>query len=239
MKTPELNWPQGVKTFVAPDAETLAESLAHRVADLLKARLAEAPRASLAVSGGSTPVPFFRVLRRQVLDWTRVDITLADERWVSDNSEDSNTRLVKEHLLREQAASARFFPLKQDAVSARDGQPLCEAALADFTWPLDLLVLGMGADGHTASLFPDAPELPQAMDKSNHHDTIAMTPPSQPQERISLTCRALSGARYTLLHLKGDEKLATLTAAFSEPDRIFEMPIRAFIKPDLEIFWSP
>jgi 6-phosphogluconolactonase len=239
MKTPDLDWPQGVKTFVAPDAEVLSQLLAHHVADLLRVRLTEASRASLAVSGGSTPVPFFRILRRQALDWTRVDITLADERWVSESSEDSNGRLVKEHLLQEEASSARFFPLWQDVASAQDGQPQCEAALADFTWPLDVLVLGMGTDGHTASLFPDAPELPLALATHNHHHTIAMSPPSQSQARLSLTRRALAGARRTLLHLKGDDKLATLKAAFAEPENIHAMPIRAFLVPGLEVFWSP
>ena len=96
----------------------------------------------------------------------------------------------------------------------------------------------MGNDGHTASLFPDAPELDQALDTDSTAIVAPMTPPSQPQKRITLTLRALSRAGFTALHLKGDDKLKTLRGACSDIENIREMPIRAFLKPGLQVYWS-
>lgn len=239
MKMPDMPWPTGVMPILDEDAGALAARLADRVAEALGGVLAREGHASLAVSGGSTPVPFFHALCRKPLDWARVDITLADERWVPETDPASNTRLVREHLLQGQAAAARFFPLKQPQPRARDGQPACEQVLAGMKWPLDVLVLGMGNDGHTASLFPDAPELEWALDPVNPQRTSAMSPPSQTQERITLTAAALAGARLTFLHLKGGDKLATLREALAQPDQVQAMPIRRFLRPGLQVFWSP
>ena len=239
MKTPDIPWPHGVLPVFGEEAAAVAEQLASRVAEALAGVLAREERASLAVSGGSTPVAFFQALSRKPLAWARVDITLADERWVAEDSDASNARLVREHLLREQAAAARFFPLKQPGATAREGQPACERMLAQMKWPLDVLVLGMGNDGHTASLFPDAPQLPQALDPGNPDHTIALSPPSQAQERISLTGAALARARLVFLHIRGDDKLATLRQALAQPEDVVAMPIRQFLRSGLQVFWSP
>lgn len=239
MKMPEIQWPEGILPVLSDDADALAGQLANRVAEALGAVLAREERASLAVSGGSTPVAFFGALRQLSLDWSRVDVTLADERWVAEDHEASNTRLVREHLLRDKAAAARFFPLKQSQSSAREGQSACETVLAGMKWPLDVLVLGMGNDGHTASLFPDAPELPRALDRRNPDRSIAMSPPSQAQERISLTAPVLGQARLVFLHIRGEDKLLTLRQALARPDQVSDMPIRQFLRPGLQVFWSP
>ena len=114
-----------------------------------------------------------------------------------------------------------------------------KAELADLALPLDVLVLGMGNDGHTASLFPDAPELAHAMSPECQDIVSAATPASQPQKRITLTWPPLRDARFTALHLKGEDKLDTLEKAISDMDRVMEMPVRAFLKPGLQVFWSP
>ncbi|MBU72983.1 6-phosphogluconolactonase [Spongiibacter sp.] len=238
MKTPELNLPEGIELIAGSNADAVARQLAKAVAAALGRRLAEAPRASLVVSGGSTPLPFFKVLSQEPLEWARVDVALADERWVPESDPASNTALVKQHLLAGPAAAARFVSLKQDGDTPEEGMAAVVAALGDLTQPIDVLVLGMGNDGHTASLFPDAPELHRAMTAAEGEPAVAVHPPSQPQSRITLSFPLLSQARMTALHLKGDDKLDTLAKAASAVDQVNAMPIRGFLKPGLKVFWS-
>ncbi|MFC7293679.1 6-phosphogluconolactonase [Marinobacter aromaticivorans] len=235
----DVGLPKGVSDRSGENPDEVARNLADAVAGFLMDRLKEAPRASLVVSGGSTPLPFFKALSTRELDWSRVDVLLADERWVDADNDASNTRLVKDNLLQNRAASARFLSLKQSGATPADGLDRVKAELADLALPLDVLILGMGNDGHTASLFPDAPELAYAMDPECQDIVAATTPASQPQKRITLTWPPLRDARFTALHLKGEDKLATLERAISEPEKILEMPVRAFLKPGLQVFWSP
>ncbi|WP_309043188.1 6-phosphogluconolactonase [Marinobacter sediminicola] len=239
MKMPELDFPQGIEARFGETPQLVAHQLAGTVAEFLRMRLESAPRASLAVSGGSTPLPFFQALSHKALDWGRVDIILVDERWVEEADDASNTRLVKANLLQNNAAAARFFSLKQKGETPEDGLAAANAELVTLTRPLDVLILGMGNDGHTASLFPDAPELAHAMNLEIRETLAAMTPPSQAHPRITLTYAFMHRARFIALHLKGEDKLATLKKALSEPGGIFTMPVRGFLKPGLQIFWSP
>lgn len=239
MKTSDLRLPEGVSDRSGETPDEVALNLADAVAEFLAARLKEAPRASLAVSGGSTPLPFFKALSGKELDWNRVDVLLADERWVDEDDDASNTRLVRSNLLQNKAASARYLSLKQPGATPAEGLEQVQAELADLALPLDVLILGMGNDGHTASLFPDAPELAHAMDPDCQDIVAAATPASQPQKRITLTWPSLRDARFTALHLRGEDKLATLKQAISAPEKVLEMPIRAFLKPGLQVFWSP
>ncbi|RBW49903.1 6-phosphogluconolactonase [Marinobacter sp. F3R11] len=239
MKTPDMVWPAGVEAHLGDSAQQVALELASAVAEFLNGRLLVARRVSLAVSGGSTPLPFFRALSLKDLDWNRVDVVLADERWVDETDAASNTRLVKENLLQNNAAAATYFSLKQKGDTPEDGLEAARKELANLTRPLDVLILGMGNDGHTASLFPDAPELVHAMDTESREVVAAMTPPSQAQKRITLTYALMREARYTALHLKGGEKLETLKRAFGQQDDLLDMPVRGFLKPGLQVFWSP
>ncbi|MGC8119260.1 6-phosphogluconolactonase [Marinobacter sp. VGCF2001] len=239
MKTHELDLPPGIEFHGNNSAEQTAEALALAVSDVLARKLAAGERASLAVSGGSTPLLFFRALADQDLDWSRVDILLVDERWVSEDDPASNTALVKRCLLVGRAAKARYFGLKQPGKNPVQALGAVQGGLSELTLPLDVVVLGMGNDGHTASLFPDAPELAMAMDEQNDSLVAAMTPGSQPHGRITLTRAVLSKADFTALHLKGEDKLNTLRQACQFPAEELAMPVRAFLKPGLEIFWSP
>ncbi|WP_228160548.1 6-phosphogluconolactonase [Marinobacter bohaiensis] len=236
---PEIDWPATVEPALGENPDAVAAELADRVGERLEGALAERDRASLALSGGSTPKPFFEKLRDKPLDWSRVDVTLVDERWVTPDSPDSNEKLLREHFLQGAASAARFVPMKQKHESANAGQPLAEEALADIAWPLDVLILGMGNDGHTASLFPDAPEIDRALDPSQPYRCMALHPASQPQARLSLTRTVLEQASWTALHLKGEDKLETLKVALSDMPSIREMPIRAFLSTGLTLFWSP
>ncbi|MDO6440646.1 6-phosphogluconolactonase [Marinobacter sp. 2_MG-2023] len=236
---PDIVWPAGIEAHIGESAQHVALELADAVAEFLNARLLVAERASLAVSGGSTPLPFFHALSLKSLDWGRVDVVLADERWVDETDAVSNTRLVKENLLRNNAAVAKYFPLKQSGNTPHAGVEAVSAGLATLTRPLDVLILGMGNDGHTASLFPDAPELVRAMDLESRELVAAMTPPSQGQSRITLTYALMCEARFTALHLKGNDKLETLKRAFALPEDLLAMPVRGFLNPGLQVFWSP
>ncbi|WP_417514218.1 6-phosphogluconolactonase [Marinobacter sp.] len=239
MKTPEIALPCGIEARFYETAEQTAIELANAVAGFIEGRLLSARRASIAVSGGSTPLPFFEALSRKNLDWGRVDVVLADERWVDETGTASNTRLVKQHLLRNNAAAATYYSLKQKGDSPGEGLDAVKTELESLTRPLDVLILGMGNDGHTASLFPDAPEIAHAMDAENREAVASMSPPSQEEQRITLTYAFMCEARFTALHLRGGDKLDTLKLALGRPDDLLTMPVRGFLKPGLQVFWSP
>jgi 6-phosphogluconolactonase len=239
MKMSKPLLPNGVFWHPASTPADLARKLAEKIALILRQRLEAVPRASLALSGGSTPILLFKALAQQVLDWQRIDIVQVDERWVEPSHPDSNSAQIRAHLLQGEAAVARFHPLYENVASPSAGLGAVCQRLESLSWPLDVVVLGMGNDGHTASLFPDAPELAAAMAEHNGSKLAAITPPQQTQARITLTRSAIAGARNCILHIQGDDKLATLTKALAEPDNWAQMPIRAFLRSGLHIFWSP
>ena len=221
--------------------ENLDNALATKVSDILADAIESRGRASIAVSGGSTPKGFFSVLSQSNIDWSKVTITLADERWVSIDSDASNTRLVHENLLQNKAAKANFFHLKQ-------GEELTAETLADLNvaaksnlLPLDVLILGMGEDGHTASLFPCSAEISAGLDTANESALLKVQPKTAPHQRISFTFASLIKSKNTFLHSCGEGKKTVLTQALNGSDE-FEMPIRAFLQhPSLntQIFWAP
>ena len=183
-----------------PDRDTLMRSLAELVADQLRAAHATRHRASLAVPGGTTPGPFLSALSEADLAWPEIDVIPTDERRVPELSPRSNARLIRETLLRGPAAEARFIPLQ-------DGPRRVDAIL-----PLDVLVLGMGADMHTASLFPGAPELRAAL-AEGAPALMEVTPPDQPERRITLTGPVIASASVIHVLITGSDKLAALAAA--------------------------
>lgn len=223
------------------DSPTLVAALAGQVADLLRDGIRERGEASLVVSGGSTPVPFFAALSALALDWKQVAVTLADERWVDPTDADSNERLVRQHLLQNQAAAARFVGLKNEALSAIQGEKECEDRLALLPRPFDVLILGMGNDGHTASLFPQATRLSEALNMDSGMLCLAITPPAAPHERMSLTLPALLQSRQIILHLVGPGKRAVYERALADGP-VAEMPIRAVLgqtAAPVTVFWAP
>jgi 6-phosphogluconolactonase len=193
----------------AVGAPQLAQDLARFVAQALRGALARRNQALLVVSGGSTPVPFFEALAREGLYWPAVNVTLADERWLPPGHSDSNERLVRTHLLQGLAAQARFLPMF-DARFDDPGLacPGIEASLAALPWPADVVVLGMGSDGHTASLFPNAPELDAALKDDGPRCMPVQAPrlPNVPVPRLTLTRRALLDARQLVIHVTGESK---------------------------------
>ncbi|SEO66403.1 6-phosphogluconolactonase [Aquisalimonas asiatica] len=223
------------------DRDALAADLARTVTSTLLDGLSRAPRATLAVSGGSTPVPFFRALGTGDLPWARIDVTLADERWVAPDHDDSNERLVRETLLGGDAAGAGFIPLKTSAPSPEAGARECEERLRGLPWPLDAVILGMGSDGHTASLFPHAPALATALDPDCGSLCIPVTPETAPHARMSLTLPALLNTHRLILHITGADKWDVYQQALAGDDA-FAMPVRAVLHQrhtPVHVYWAP
>ncbi|WP_161866683.1 6-phosphogluconolactonase [Pseudomonas yangonensis] len=237
MAISELKLPQGVQACAHNDAEQLAQSMAMRVADALREAIASRGQATLVVSGGRSPVPFFEALAQQELPWAQVLVSLADERWVPVNHAGSNEGLVRRHLLQGPAAEARFIGLYQVAGNLERAADLADTAVAELA-PIDVLVLGMGDDGHTASLFPHSPNLHQALQPDCARRVLPMLAPSEPAQRLTLTLPLLASARLPLLAIQGQAKLNTLSAAL-QSGKIAELPIRAFLHSPLEIHWCP
>lgn len=227
--------------FHFPTRDELCHSLASVVAAQLREALLDKDLATLIVSGGGTPLPMFRELRKQDLDWSRVHITLADERWVPEGHADSNTSLVKRELLQEAATAAHFIPLWNDADTLEQGVARTDALLASYSDPFDVVILGMGNDGHTASLFPCADT--GALEKglaATQESAVPMRPTTAPHERISMTFMRLLKSRHIILHTSGADKRETLVRALSS-DVVKEMPIRAFLQQQsvpLSLYWA-
>lgn len=211
--------PPSIHFHHAESAQALALDLAGFVAQQLREGLARRGQALLVVSGGSTPMPFFKALSGMALDWSRVCVTLADERWLPPDHADSNERLVREGLLQGLAAQARFLPLFNGAASPEAAQARVAQALDGLPWPADVVVLGMGGDGHTASLFPHAPELADALAEGVGPLCLPVAVPAAPNvpvPRLSLTRRALLDARHLVIHVTGASKLALIKQAMQD-----------------------
>ena len=212
--------------FDTPTA--LDATLADQVATRLEAAIASRGSASLVVSGGRTPLGFFHQLSQRSLDWSNVLVTLADERWVDNSHSDSNEKLVRENLLINKASEAEFLPLRNSAISARLGQVHTETRLATLN-EFTVVILGMGNDGHTASLFPGSETLSEGLDMASGRSCLAVTPLEAPHERISLTLPRLLHTELLVIHICGADKQKVLEDALGGSD-ITELPIRAVIQ---------
>jgi len=203
-----------------PDRDTLMRDLAALVADQLRAAHATKDRATLAVPGGTTPAPFLRWLSESELEWKDVHVLPTDERLVPESNPRSNAGLIRSNLIREQASAAHLVALHEPILGAMVRR------VASYL-PIDVLVLGMGADMHTASLFPGAPELAAAL-APDAPALVEITPPGQPEARLTLTAPVLRAASVIHILITGPEKLAALErAAVNGP--VAEAPVRAVL----------
>ena len=230
--------PDSVGFYSTNNSESLASDLCQSIGEILTEAIRKRGRASMAVSGGGTPTPLFKEFSLLSIDWAKVDLTLVDDRWVDAKNSDSNELLVRTHLIKNKAAKVNFIPLKNDSKTAKEGQKISEEMLKNITLPFDVVVLGMGSDGHTASLFPCSEELPNAMDLNNSNYLISTSPKTAPYQRLSLTARVIIDAKNVFLHLNGSDKLHTLESAMKCKDSS-RMPIYAFLENGLSIYWSP
>jgi 6-phosphogluconolactonase len=235
--------PMGSPTFHAFRSErqmftTLAEDIAAR----LTSALARHGRASLVAAGGSTPGPLYDALARHKINWSRVSVTLSDERWIDASDDGSNEKLVRTRLLVGEAASAQLVPLKTAHPHASDAVEEVQAAVAAMPRPFDIVLLGMGTDGHIASLIPHAEGLAAALDRHDPALVRAVNPPNLAAmgERLTLTLPAILDARAIYLLIKGEAKNAAYQRALAGSDML-EAPVRSVLQQagtPVSVFWS-
>ena len=208
--------------------EALSQSILERLQEAIETR----GKASLLVSGGSTPKPLFEKLKQAPLDWEKVSISLCDERWVPSSHEDSNEQFVKTYLMQEKASKANFVGMYKDGMDACKAEEACSLDMQELA-PFDIVILGMGADAHTASLFPENEKLKEAFDLQNQNLCISIEPKTAPHMRMSLTLSAILSAEHLYLHFEGKEKLAVYDKAVSGEDK-YMMPIRSVLNQDIK-----
>jgi 6-phosphogluconolactonase len=217
-----------------PDAEMMMMDLANTIAGDLNAALHHENRACLAVPGGTTPGPIFDTLCAADLPWDRVDVMLSDERWVPTDSPRSNTKLIGERLLTNRAAAARHLPLYADYPTPEEGLAGLEAMIAPEL-PIAVLLLGMGADMHTASIFPGADRLGDAL-APDAPILMPMRAPGAPEPRVTLTARVRDGALRKHIVITGAEKRAAFEAAVHLTAQ--EAPIKSVLT-GADVHWAP
>ncbi|MDX1489920.1 MAG: 6-phosphogluconolactonase [Pseudohongiellaceae bacterium] len=218
----------------------LVKILATEISETLHSKIAKRGRASLAVSGGSTPLLLFKELSAIEIAWERVCITLVDERWVEPDHQDSNEKLLRENLLQDKAAKANFFPLKLAGLSPSSAVRPLSDELKDKVLPLDAVVLGMGEDGHTASFFAGAPQLSEALSLTDTTVCARVVPPSAPHERMTLTLGTLLNSQRLFLHFVGSKKREVFEKAQVQVD-VNVYPVSAVLcRPEycVEVYYA-
>lgn len=215
----------------------LAVWLSNYIAEKLQAAIDSNGSASIAVSGGSTPKLLFAELAKQIIDWPNVTITLVDERWVPDTNERSNAKLVKQNLLVDHASSAKFMPLFDDTIKIDKVES--NDSLFKKLLPFDVVILGMGNDGHTASFFPGGSKLREATDPATDKVLIDMEAEGAGEPRVTFTLPVLTSAKHLILHIEGEDKKQVLFEATNAGD-LNELPIRHVLKArkDLKVVWA-
>ena len=219
--------------------EQLVTKFSDQICQCLNAAIKTKGKASLAVSGGSTPLPLFQQLSQSNdIDWSKINVVLVDERWVDNTNPDSNETLVKNNLLSGFAQNANY-------VSIKDVDQTPEATVAEMSerlaslLPIDVVILGMGLDGHTASLFPCSEQLEQGLDLSCDASLIAVEPTTAPHKRISFTLKSIVTSSSLFLHLTGENKLEVLMDAI-QADTANKKPIAVVAdKAELQLKWAP
>ncbi|WP_417248764.1 6-phosphogluconolactonase [Celeribacter sp.] len=216
------------------DRDEMMLALSQRIAGELRQALEQKDRATFCVPGGTTPGPIFDMLSEVALDWDRVDVMLNDERWVDESSERSNTALLKRRLLVGRAAAANLVPLYRDTPTPEEGLDALMPAV-EATLPIDVLLLGMGGDMHTASLFPGADQLDMAL-SDDAPTLLAMRAAGAPEPRITLSAKALKTAINTHILIAGKEKRVALDQARSSSAT--DAPVSVFLDV-AAVHWAP
>ncbi len=221
--------------FDARDAASAAA--AARIAELLEYRLEHQPRASLVVSGGTSPLDCFRALAGTPLEWDRVEVLLSDERWVPPDHDDSNEKLARETLLVGAASAAELKPVYADGMTP-------EQRCDDLQDPLPVLpfscsLIGMGADGHFASLFPDADNLDLGLDVESGRLYVPVATEASPHPRVSMTLAGISRSDEIVLLFFGEEKLAVYEQAREDANGFPVSKLLRQKRAPVRVFWAP
>lgn len=224
--------------------EALLAALQEDCVAALEEALKERDQASFLVSGGSSPAPLYQRLSQIALDWKRIQVALVDERWVEPGHAKSNETFVQKNLLQHAAGQAPFLGMKNSAASPAEGLAACEQAYQKLSQPFDLTILGMGPDGHTASLFPNAEGLEEALTTdalcsaiTAHQSEVT----GEFTERMTLSLAGIVNSRRLVLLITGDDKLQALRAAQGEGP-VGDMPVRAVLRQNkvpVTLYWAP
>ncbi|MBV7409962.1 6-phosphogluconolactonase [Maritimibacter sp. DP1N21-5] len=217
-----------------PDREMMMMGIADRIASDLRQALQNDDRASIAVPGGTTPGPIFDTLSGVDLHWDRIDVLLTDERWVPEDSPRSNTRLLRDRFFVDKASDARLVPLYGGTETPEDSLAQLSEAV-EAVLPLSVVLLGMGEDMHTASLFPGADKLDEALDP-HAPALLPMRAPGAPEARITLTARVLNDAMSKHLVITGAAKREALERAVKLNDPA-QAPVSAVLR-DMVVHWA-
>jgi len=220
--------------------EDLTQSFSNTIIEKLEHAIETKDKAVLLVSGGNTPKVLFEKLRTYDIAWEKVVISLVDERWVNEKHEDSNAKLVKENLLKDKVSKATFIPLYQEYSEAFDSVDICSELVKKELFPCDVLILGMGDDSHTASLFPENEKLEEGINLKNESYCVSMTPLTAKHTRMSLTLSAILKADNIYLHIQGIGKKEVYEKALKE-DNFLLSPISAVLKNEkkqIEVYYN-
>ncbi|RZF92774.1 6-phosphogluconolactonase [Pseudoalteromonas sp. CO302Y] len=232
-----------VEKFFATKDELTAE-LSSSLEQSLVSGIKQDGRAVLMVSGGSSPAPAYKHLSNLELDWANIDVAMVDERWVDASHEKSNEAFIKSTLLQNQGAAANFITMKNSAATAKKGVAECEAAYQSLKRPFDVTILGMGPDGHTASLFPHAEGLEHGLATNDlvcAINAIESDVTGKITERMTLTLAAIADSKVVKLLISGEEKLEVYKQA-KQGGVVADMPLRAVLNHptiNIEVYWAP
>ncbi len=234
-----------ISEFIFESREQLNQAVAERCASQLTSSIEKRGAASFVVPGGTTPTPLFNLLSEIPLAWNKVTVLPSDERWIDVDKAQSNQLLIKKQLLKNKAASAQFIALKNSAKTAVAGEKITEAKLSELNSPHSVVVLGMGNDGHFASLFPDCPQLQAGLDIDQNNKCKAIDATGCPvagdfPERISLTLTELLNSAVIIVLITGQQKLDIVRKVLQKPPSD-ALPISVLLsqnKTAVEIYWS-
>lgn len=235
-----------MKEFFFEQRHHLINALVAECQDVLSEALSKHGVATLLVSGGTTPAPLYEALSKTDLNWKKIKIALVDERWVDNQHSASNEALIRRTLLINNAKAAEFIGMKTAAASATEGQKETEASYRKLPQPFSLAIVGMGSDGHTASLFPGGEGTVDALRADNDNLTAAITAQQSEvtganTERLSMTIAGLLKTERVIILFTGEDKLTVFNLA-QKDGPVDELPIRALIHQDavpVELYWAP
>ncbi|MBC6411545.1 MAG: 6-phosphogluconolactonase [Hyphomonadaceae bacterium] len=225
-------------------AKAWEQAITDRIYTELKSRLDVADIVSFLVSGGSSPLPIYKHLSKTDLDWGRIKVALVDERWVEPDHDASNERRIRQTLLQNKAAPAQFIGMKTEDETPHESLAEREAAYANLPQPFDVILLGMGGDGHTASLFPEAYGLDIAFESDRNLAAIKATRSDVTGEhilRMTVGLRAIGNARTNILAISGQSKRRIWELAQGETVDRETMPVKAVLELDniTTYWWGP